>query len=191
MPLFTNHLKKESELIRLGLGLFEAYLKDLSQGKNIATEDMRMAVFAMQIAFESSHLAKEESILFPALKNSKLWKTLSSEIQNILELNMTEHEKSRKCLLDLRLGIDIYDQESRHTKTVVWCLEDFISHLKGYLEKEETDLLNIADQVLDSSDQKKLLQSAQNFELAQGIDQLRGPRLIFNRLRKARGMTAA
>ena len=191
MSLFTNHLKKEAELIRLGLGLFEAYSKDLAQGKKIPTEDMRMAVFAMQTAFETSHLAKEESILYPALKNSKEWKTLPPEIQNVLELNMAEHEKSRKCLLELRLGIDIYDRDSWHTKIVMWCLEDFISHLTEYLEQEENEVLSIADRILNSSDQKNLLQTAQSFELSQGIDQLRGSRLIFNRLRRARGMTAA
>jgi hemerythrin-like domain-containing protein len=191
MSLFTNHLKKEAELIRLGLGLFEAFSKDFAQGKEIPTEDMRMAVFAMQTAFETSHLAKEESILYPALKNSREWKSQPPEIQNVLELNMAEHQKSRNSLLELRLGIDIYDQNSLHTKIVTWCLEDLISHLTDYLEKEENMILSIADQILNSSEQKNLLQSAQKFELAQGIDQLRGSRLIFNRLRKARGMTAA
>ena len=191
MPLFTKHLMKEGELLRLGLGLFEAYYTDLSQGKAISAEDLRMAVFAMQIAFETSHLAKEESILYPALKNSKEWKSLPMEKKSFLDSNMAEHEKSRKCLLELRLGIDIYDQEAHQTKVITWCLEDFVSHLKNYLEKEEVELLSMAEQILDISDQKRLLQSAQNFEIAQGIDQLRGPRLIFNRLRKARGMTAA
>ncbi len=191
MPVFTNHLKKESELIRLGVELLDAYCEDLRQEKPVSTADMRMAVYAMQIAFETLHLAKEESILYPALTNSEKWFSLPSETQHTLVTNLRAHEKGRRILLELRLSIEEYEHNPTRASLVGWRLGDFVDHLSCYLENEEKQIFTIADQILDSSAQKSLFHRALQFEQAHGFERTRSPFLILSHLRKAKGMTAA
>jgi siderophore synthetase component len=113
------------------------------------------------------------------------------EIEQVLKLSELDHEKNRTQLLELRLCVD--DQESHSSSSTIFGLHlaEFVAQISSFLKNEETQLLSLADQILDSKEQKRLLDGALKFEQAQGLEQLRDSRLIFNRLRTKRGMPAA
>lgn len=191
MPVFTNALKKESEFIYLGLELLRAYRVDLDSGKSVTPEDLRMAVFGMQIALEKIHLAKIESILYPALVKSEHWSDLEPEkhlcISRILEMGKT----LCKYLLEVRMGIDEFEYNLLQRGLVSWHLGEFIDYLMLYLKNEKEILFRLAEEQLNSSDQKELLDISRIFEATQGQVNLQGPKLIFDYLRASKEICAA
>ena len=177
MSVFTEHLRFESQLIQSGLSLLDAYRSDLQNGRLVHGADLRMAAYALQLATENAHLTKMESILFPVLDPG---------------LSLTpEHDKIRLSMLQLRIGIDRFQANPETNGTLIMLLSEYVSKVKTYLEVEEIKILSNADQVLDARQQQRLLDSAQSLEATQRLEKLRGPRLIIDRLRLARGMSAA
>jgi hemerythrin-like domain-containing protein len=188
MTPFTNYLRKECELIMSGVELLKVYATDLEAGIMANVEDLRMAVYAMQIAFETSHVSKEESLLYPAVTDTN---ELTSESEKFLKRNIFEHEKGRHSLLSLRLAIDDYGRDPSEPGRLLWHLNDLINHVSSHLELEDERLFSIADRTLDRPTQKSLLFEAQKLECAPGMDHLRASKQIFNQLRKAKGMQVA
>ena len=191
MPVFTSHLRKESELIRLGLGLLTAYCNQLDEGKSVSPEDLRMAIYAMQVAYESSLLAKEENLLYPRLLSPEHSSDLPANYREIIRANTHQHERGREYLLNLRLCVDTYERNPEQKGILSWRLADFVGHIAVHIENEEPETLRVAEKVLTSAEQKALLREAINLDQSRGHDHLQGPRLIFSRLRRSIGLTAA
>ncbi len=191
MPLFTNHLRKESDLIQKGLELLQAYRSDLENGKEVLLADLRVAIFAMQKVLEHSHIAKEESILYPALLKSEKWSSTSEMAKSNIHSVFNLHAVVRDRLLALRIAIDECECEPELKGLVDLRLAEFVDQSVTYLGCEKDLLYEISENILGLTVQKNLFVLSQDFESLYGINHLQGPRFIFNHLRKAKGMTAA
>lgn len=185
MSAFTNYLRKESELILSGIELLKAYYADLKTEKHPSSADLRMAAYATRIAFETSHVTKEELLLYPAIEDTNL---LSSAHKDFLKQSISNHEKGRVAFLSLRLAIDEYEKDPSQKTILSWRLGDLIDHITCHLTLEDENLFAIADSELDSTTQTMLLRRAQELDHAHGMEHLRASKKIFNQLRKARGM---
>ena len=187
MTKFTTHLKNEGNLIRTGLDLLKGFSDNLLQSKPVSIQDVRIAVYAMQIAFEKVYLVKKESVLFPALISSSNWSTLPQELQDYIHHFRHQNEKGRTVLLKVRACIDDHEQKTCPAGVVGLLLAEFVDHLSHYLHEAEATLLNLAESILNPNEQSALYHHAREIEFAQGLDQLRGPRLIFSQLQKKVG----
>lgn len=191
MPVFTNYLKKESEFIRYGLELLQAYRSDFDHNTKVAPEDLRIATFAMQLILENSHLTKEEEILIPALKSADAWSELNPDDHKRIEKFCNQQNSIRKKMLELRKSIDDYERDRNDIKMVFWRLNEFINETDDYLKDENNFLFVCMKKLLDPKDQKSLLQQAEKLDAIKGLGDMNGPRTIFNRLRVSKGMSAA
>lgn len=191
MPLFTNHLLKESELVQFGIELLRAYQMDLSRGLEISLSDLRIALFAIQKALESSHIAKVEAILYPAVVDTKLWQKNEEEIQTLVKNVYNLHAGIRLSLLALGIAINEYEGNKSLISVLSWRLSDFADRSSEYLALEKQMLRLFAEKVFGLPLQKKLYLLAQDFENTYGIHQLQGPRQIINKLRQQKGLLVA
>jgi hemerythrin-like domain-containing protein len=191
MPLFTNCLKRESSLIQSALELMEVYRSTLEAGGSVSTADLRIVVFVLQKTFENSHIAKEEAILYPALRDSERWLGVSEskkrEIQDVFRL----HSEVRKSLLNLRIAVDDFESNQKQKGLVAWKLGEFVDQSNVYMKREREALYPLSDLLLDLQTQKELFVVSQKFESEHGIERLQSARDIFNRLRLAIGLKAA
>ncbi len=191
MFAFTEHLKNEMQVIHLGLSLLETYSSDLTDEKLVPPEDIRLAIYAIQIAFEETHLAKEEAFLIAKLQSSQVWNALSPTDKNKITKNLEDNRKTCKQLLDLRLFVDKYETKASQLVLLKLFLIEFVSRVTWHLENEIKTTFALADQILTSIEQKEILQRALEFGAAYSTGQICKSRLIFNRLRFSRGLPAA
>jgi hemerythrin-like domain-containing protein len=191
VPIFTNHLRKECELLQRGAELLDVYGTDLQQDKDVAIEDLRMAVYVMLVTLETGHLQKEETLLYPALLGGSAEKNLSAEMRAKLESCIGQHEKIRLALESFRMSIDGYEHDQAKKSLVRWHLEDFVEAMRLQLKEETSTVFAMADKTLTSSEQKTLYDEAQKFESNRGAERAQGTRIILSRLRRARGLSAA
>ncbi len=151
MPGSSRAIKKEYDLIKQCLELFESYYEDLEKGKNLSTEDLRIAIYALDITLE------ECSAYHPQTK--------------------TIFETLRRYLWDLRFFVDQKDGSKNLANLLAWKLLDLNELLRAILALT----LNMENPA----------------ELPQGLkrdptkDYLQTPRMIIDRLRSAKGLSAA
>lgn len=147
----TTACNKEHELLKRSLELFEAYAKDLETSRPVATEDLRIAVYALDLIFD------ECLIHHPTVRS--VFETLQRQ------------------LLDLRFFIDQKLEESRMTKILTWKIFELNEVLRASL--------SIAQTLVSPQDLPQGLQRDST------KDYLQTPRMIIDRLRSVRGLTAA
>ena len=191
MFAFTQHLKNEMEVILLGLSMLEIYSKDLYLEKMAPIEDIRLALYAVQISFEDTHLVKAESLLIPKLLNSQVWKELPNGKQNKITEELNEIRKSRNQLLDLRFRVDQYGINKTKINSLTFYLAEYVRRITWHLEYQIANTLALADEILTPSEQNEMLHRALSTSTSPRVEFGYKSRIILNRLRFSRGLPAA
>ncbi|CAN5490436.1 hypothetical protein BH10BDE1_BH10BDE1_23090 [soil metagenome] len=190
MPRFENLLKREIEVLRDGSELLSNYVEGLEAGRKVEPADLRMAVHAMQIIFESFHLGKELKLLYPALKNSVGWADATPDDLQRIELNKFKHSKVAKTMLELRLAIELYENNNLDHKRLLWNLKAFVELIASHTEVEHEELMKIARRTLTAPEEIELRKHARDFDQGVGLDVMSRAKQIVAALRLSKRSVA-
>lgn len=197
----TRHLRDEHQSILKGLSGLGVFADRLAHREKIHFGDLRVLVFAIGSFILNCHHAKEEQILFPLLAaNPKLREggprctyfmglrifeqAPSPQLPTGFEgtplvIPVSEHRQGHDILLNIRRALDSAEgnpSDLKNLDVLSSFLQYYIRHLRLHVEKEETCLLMMAEQLLSSQDQLDGFGKALDFETKQGHDQFRALR---------------
>jgi hypothetical protein len=181
MSQFIVNLKIECGVIRLGVGLFETYLPEIKAEQRLAIEELRLALYSMQMIFIRDHLPKIENILYPALPNRN---------RETFDVEAAKIDKGRTSLLQLRASIDKYNYDPQTLSAVEWRLSTFIDQIHWHLDFVDK-LVKLAEQVLSADEKTDLIEKQKKICASKTCDAAKDPLFILKKLRKSKGLPAA
>jgi hemerythrin-like domain-containing protein len=110
------------------------------------------------------HHGKEEAHLFPALERRGI--TRQGGPLGVMEY---EHQIERELTADLEQAIDLYkDGDGEAAQSFVEAARSYMRLLVGHIEKEDSILFRIGDEVLDDEEKVALAASFKQTEAALG-----------------------
>ena len=158
----TDHLIQEHKVILRALDVLDALAASVETEATVNTEDSDKILDFLRWFADAHHQAKEESILFPAMRAH------ASENQSVQHM-MFEHDQERQSIEDLETDLRLGN------------LSDFVSHanrlgstLRNHIYKEDQLLFPAADEMLSPQEDETVAQELNRFETAldkQTLDQ--------------------
>lgn len=151
----TAALKQEHRVIEKMLKVLFAATQRLQAGEDVDPETLRKAVDFIRNFADRCHHGKEEDNLFPAMESRGVPK-----FGGPIGIMLVEHDEGRRHVRELAAALDKYEAGDRSPAVK----SSIIAHARGYaqllsqhIEKEDSILYMIADDVLSDTDQEDLL----------------------------------
>ncbi|NMA52779.1 MAG: hemerythrin [Peptococcaceae bacterium] len=155
MPLAGDDLKKEHEGILLSLNILEEMVRLQRNDENPALEDIRDLIDFFKLFVDKCHHGKEEQIYFPAMNEF----SDDNHKQLIVEM-FEEHGQGRRYITQMSAAIAGEYQEGLFLLSA----GGFIDALRAHIERENTVVLPLAEQLLPVEKQAELGQAFETFE---------------------------
>lgn len=148
-------LKHEHRIIERALRGLDGVCMRLESGERIPAESLQELISFIMTFADRYHHGKEESILFPALERHGI--TREGGPLGVMEY---EHQVERELIGDLEKAIDLYkDGEQDAAPGFVDAARAYLRLLVGHIEKEDSILFRIGDEVLDEAEKSALTAS--------------------------------
>jgi hemerythrin-like domain-containing protein len=151
----THHLIQEHKVILRTLDVLDAVAASVEAEASVNTEDTDKILDFLRWFVDAHHQAKEESILFPAMKAHT-----ESENRPVQHM-MFEHDQERRTVEDLETDVRLAR------------LSPFVSHanrlsstLRNHIYKEEQLLFPAADELLTLEEDEAVTEELNRFETA-------------------------
>jgi hemerythrin-like domain-containing protein len=157
-------LKHEHRIIERVLRSLDGVCARLEGGTRVpASALLEIADFVTTFA-DQYHHGKEEQHLFPALERSGIPREGGP-----LSVMEYEHQLERELIAGLRQSIDQYaDGDAHATRSFVEAGRAFLSLLVSHIEKEDSILFRIGDEVLDETEKVMLAKDFKQLDAALG-----------------------
>jgi hemerythrin-like domain-containing protein len=97
---FSELLIKEHEPIRRAINVLEAMAGDAENGRRVNRNDVNALLIFLHYFADACHQAKEETILFPILRQSGASIRVGDVIRKQLQGLLTEHRGTITCGAD-------------------------------------------------------------------------------------------
>lgn len=156
----TQVLRDEHEGILAMLAVVEAAAWRIRDGKDVPPDLMVNAVDFFRNFADSCHHSKEEQELFPALAERGI-----PEEGGPIGMMLMEHDQGRAYLRNMKEAAERY---ARGDKTAAPALVEntfgYVRLLREHIEKENTVLFLMADQVLSNADDERLYEAFDSIE---------------------------
>ncbi len=149
----TDALKHEHRIIEKVLAALQGFTE--SPGK-ARLENWGKAVDFIRNFADRCHHLKEEKIFFPALEKKGI-----ARDGGPIGMMLTEHEEGRSYV---RAMAEALKGEVPPKTALVENARAYLSLLRDHIRKEDEILFNMADEVLSSEEQKKLLREFEEHE---------------------------
>ncbi len=149
----TDALKHEHRIIEKVLAALQGFTE--SPGK-ARLENWGKAVDFIRNFADRCHHLKEEKIFFPALEKQGI-----ARDGGPIGMMLTEHEEGRSYV---RAMAEALKGEVPPKTALVENARAYLSLLRDHIRKEDEILFNMADEVLSSEEQKKLLREFEEHE---------------------------
>jgi hemerythrin-like domain-containing protein len=149
-------LVHEHEVILRALALLERLGRRLESGDAIDQPALAWLLDFFRTFADRCHHAKEEAELFPALERHGLPRE-SGPLGVMLE----EHEAGRALVRAMA------DGDARATAKAI---REYVALLRAHIDKENTVLFPLAEQLLSDEEQRTLMHAFEAVEQAQGLD---------------------
>jgi hemerythrin-like domain-containing protein len=151
----TNALIQEHKVILRGLDILDAIAGSCESSGKVDEADVDHILEFLRWFADAHHQAKEETILFPALKSAA-----TAEGRQVEHL-MLEHNQERGLIesleKDVRLG---------RLQEFVTCANRLSSTLRNHIYKEDTILFEAADSLLTPQQDDMCFEQLNRFETA-------------------------
>lgn len=155
MSRLIHMLKHEHRVIEKGLRALDGMCLNLKLGNNVPPKALSELLDFIQNFADRFHHAREESFLFPALRELGF-----DEDSGALWFLKEEHGVERSLLAELEIAIDEYgDGDASAINRFVESATKFRDHLLAHMQKEEGFLFRLAEEVLDETEADALAQS--------------------------------
>jgi hemerythrin-like domain-containing protein len=159
-----EHFEKPTEMLSAEHRIIERMLDVLQR---LTTEPVEKSVDQWKKALDFfSHFAdqchhfKEEQVLFPAMEERGIPRDGGP-----VGMMLTEHEEGRALVRSMLAAIILVETKDEAAKeSLVEAAQAYLRLLREHIEKEDTVLFRIADDVIPTEEQKALLQSFEEHE---------------------------
>ena len=157
-------LKHEHRIIERVLRSLDGVCARLDGGTPVPASVLLEIVDFITNFADHHHHGKEEQLLFPALERSGIPRQGGP-----LAVMEHEHQIERELMADLRQSIDSYaDGDALATRRFVEAGRAFLILLTGHIEKEDSILFRIGDEVLDEALKAKLVEEFKKLDASLG-----------------------
>jgi hemerythrin-like domain-containing protein len=161
-------LKHEHRIIERGLRALDGVCARLEGGTN-PTEGVPASTLLEIIEFmvefaDGYHHGKEETVLFPALERRGIPRE-----DGPLGMMEYEHQVERELIGDLRLAASLYREgNSAAVNRFVECAHAYLRLLVGHIEKEDSVLFRLGDEILDDNDKDLVVERFKQADVDSG-----------------------
>jgi hemerythrin-like domain-containing protein len=148
-------LKHEHRIIERGLRALEGVCVRIESGNKVPVATLLEIVDFITTFADRYHHRKEERHLFPALERRGI-----AREGGPLGVMEYEHQIERDLIADLEQAIDLYQEgEVDAVERFVDAARAYLRLLVGHIEKEDSILFRIGDEVLDDAEKAALVVS--------------------------------
>jgi len=165
----TNHLTQEHKIILRALDVLDAVSSECEKNATVDRTDVYRILDFLRWFADGHHQAKEETILFPALK-----KAAASQVRPVAHL-VHEHDQERSSVEELEKDVRLADVSG-----FVTCASRLSSTLRNHIYKEDRILFEAADSLLNTEEDDEVFEKLKRFEtpldketIAERIEDLR------------------
>lgn len=157
-------LKHEHRIIERVLRALEGVCMRLEGGNRVPAAALLEIVRFINTFADRYHHGKEELFLFPALERRGITRTGGP-----LGVMEYEHQVERELIADLKQAIDVYEEGCVDAQqNFIEAARAYLRLLVGHIEKEDSILFRIGDEVLDEQDKWALAASFKETDAALG-----------------------
>jgi hemerythrin-like domain-containing protein len=153
-------LKHEHRVIEQALRSLDGICKRLSFGESVPAETLAQLVDFIGAYTDGYHHAKEEQYLFPALARQGI-----AIEGGPLGVMMYQHELERALTAAMLSAVEDYrlDDPTARDRFIESAVK-YMDHLLAHMEKEDSILFKLADEVLDDVEKDALSKAFKNVE---------------------------
>ena len=171
-------LKHEHRIIERVLRGLEGVCLRIEAGYRVPAEALVEIVAFITTFADRYHHGKEEKFLFPALDRRGI--TREGGPLGAIEC---EHQLERNLIGDLEHAIELYeDGDGEGGQRFVLAARAYVMMLVGHIEKEDSVLFRIGDEVLDDIEKRDLAASLKQADAALGERTLQDYELLATEL---------
>jgi hemerythrin-like domain-containing protein len=157
-------LKHEHRVIERVLRSLDGVCARLEGGTDVPAATLREIADFITTFADGYHHGKEEQLLFPALERRGI-----PRLGGPLGVMEYEHRIERQLLGELRQAIDQYQNgDPAAANRFIEAASAFLRLLVGHIEKEDSILFRIGDEVLDDAEKAALAQDFKQLDNALG-----------------------
>ncbi|MCF8044745.1 MAG: hemerythrin domain-containing protein [Desulfarculaceae bacterium] len=155
-----GELKNEHRGVETMLGILENVAARYAQDLNVEAKDLDAMLEFLNVFVDQCHHGKEEEFLFPALEAAGVPKD-----QGPIGEMLQEHQQGRRLVAKLREASEkLASGDSSAGKTIAKTVPDYVDLLNRHIEKEESILFQMADNMLDSEKKHELWEAFEELE---------------------------
>ena len=148
----TDELKKEHDAVKLILDVLDVIASRLSLGQKIDTVHLEKIIEFLQIFVDKCHHAKEERMLFAAMREAG-----DEEDRHEILMLLAEHQTGRLYISDLIQATGKYKKGDREAaKKMVENIRSYVVLISQHIDRENNGLFQIADERLSEQKQYQL-----------------------------------
>lgn len=154
MQLAGDDLKREHEGILLSLNILEEIVRRQRNYQNPDLEDIRDLIAFFKLFVDRCHHGKEEQIFFPSMNE------FSDDNHQLIVEMFEEHGQGRRYITQMAAAVAGEYQEGLFLLSA----EGLIDALRAHIERENTVVLPLAEQLLPAEKQAELNEAFETFE---------------------------
>lgn len=177
MPIFTEHLRNEAGVIQFGLNQLERNRQSVLAGGEPNIPDLRIIAYALRLLFERTHVAKLETLLYPALDPAQL------DDEGFQVFNeQTERLYNARCklqLMRLQLALDGFTDRSPRDE-LARTLGDSVQMLGHMLDHTSNVVLPLADRFLSALQRDELYLKGQELDRKHALERVQATQALMN-----------
>ena len=149
----TELLRDEHRVVERVLETLEKVTDRLQEGKTVSTEVLEDSLDFLNNFVDRHQHAKEENILFPAVKAAG-----GAEERSLVDEMIADHEESRRYLGALSIAVEGYRRgDEAATKALIDSAGGYAAVLGRHIRSEERIIFSVADRLLSDRDQGELI----------------------------------
>lgn len=140
----THQLRHEHRVIEQAMRALEGMCFRMRAGSSVPDEELTKLLDFIRNFADGIHHAKEETYLFPALKQIGI-----NGEDGALAFLRSEYRTERELLSELAQAVARYRRNPAAGENFVEAALQYHSHLIGHMQQEESILFRLAEEMLD------------------------------------------
>jgi hemerythrin-like domain-containing protein len=163
---FSELLIKEHEPIRRAVSVLEGMARDAEDGRRINRNDVNALLIFLHYFADACHQAKEETILFPILRQSEIPIRVEGVVRGQLQDLLKEHSEERSLVEETQLALF-----SGRPSEFIESACKLVKILSEHALKEEQVLFPIARKILTQKEADEVLMRIEEADARFGCSQ--------------------
>lgn len=152
MMTATADLRSEHRGVVRMLEIMDRMSQASSRGQVLEIQDLEQVIEFLRVFVDKCHHAKEETLLFPALREAGI-----VAIDEVLTGLSDEHVRGRETVARLAATVQsARDGDSSAHQALAAIMTDYATLLRSHIRREEDDCFDVADSELPATVQREL-----------------------------------